>query len=63
MANQVPFRVGLDDNVVGYTNQRFFKAIDLDIRTLPDFRVRLLNENANNQAAGVNTIFIFYNVF
>ena len=62
--NDVLFdRVLLDDQVAGYTNQQFFNALDTDIRSLPGFRVRLLNENGNNQAAGVNTIFTFYNVF
>jgi len=56
-------RVPLDDQVAGYTNQQFFNALDADIRSLPAFRLRLLSENGNNQAAGVNTIFTFYNVF
>ncbi len=56
-------RVLLDDNVLNYNNQQFFNALDPDIRSLPDFRVRLLNENGNNQATDVNTIFTFYNVF
>lgn len=56
-------RVNLIDQVSGYTNQQFFNALDADIRSLPAFRVRLLNENGNSQAAGVNTIFTFYNVF
>ena len=53
-------RVPLDDSVIGYTNSQFFNALDADIDNLPAYRVRLLNENANNQAAGVNTIFTFY---
>ena len=44
----------------GYTNQQFYNALDPDIRSLPDFRVRLLTENGNNQAIGVNSIFNFY---
>ena len=42
------------------TNQQFFNALDNDIDRLQDYRVRLLQENANNQAAGVTTIFNFY---
>ncbi len=53
-------RVDLNDNVTGYTNLQFFNALDANINNLPAYRVRLLNENANNQAAGVNTIFTFY---
>ena len=56
-------RVNLNDQVSGYTNQQFFNALDEDIRSLPAFRIRLLNENSNNQAAELNTIFTFYNVF
>jgi hypothetical protein len=58
--NAVPQRVALGDNVVGYTNQQFFNALDDDINNLPAYRVRLLSENANNQAAGVTEIFTFY---
>ena len=60
---QTPVRNALDDQVTGYTNQQFFNALDPDIRSLPNFRLRLLNENGNNQAAGVNTIFTYYEVF
>jgi hypothetical protein len=58
--NLVPRRVPLVDNVFDYTNQQFFNALDADINNLPAYRVRLLGENGNNQAAGVNTIFTFY---
>ena len=53
-------RVPLNDNVVGYTNQQFFNALDDDINNLPNYRIRLLNENGNNQAVNVNTISNFY---
>jgi len=59
--NDVGFgRVLLDDQVTGYSNQQFFNSLDNDITTLQDYRVRLLSENGNNQAAGVTTIFDFY---
>lgn len=61
--NAFPRRILLDDNVSGYTNSQFFNALDLDIRSLPSFRIRLLYENGNSQAAGVNKIFQFYHVF
>lgn len=35
-------RVNLNDVVLGYTNQQFFNALDNDITTLQDYRVRLL---------------------
>ncbi len=56
----IPRRVDLADDVAGYTNQQFFNALDADITDLQAYRVRLLNENANNQATGVNLIFTFY---
>jgi hypothetical protein len=53
-------RVPLNDQVLNYTNQQFFNALDADINNLPTYRIRLLNENGNNQAVDVNTIFNFY---
>jgi hypothetical protein len=49
------------DGVTGYTNQQFFNALDIDIRSTPQFRVRLLAENNNNQAAQVIALFGQYN--
>jgi len=49
------------DDVTGYTNQQFFNALDNDIRSIPQFRTRLLIENSNNQAASVNALFGQYN--
>ena len=51
----------VQDNVLGYTNQQFFNALDNDVRAMPQFRVRLLAENGNNQAAQVAAIFGQYN--
>lgn len=53
-------RVPIVDLVSSYTNFQFFNALDNDISNLTAFKVRLLNENANRDAAGVNTIFSFY---
>jgi hypothetical protein len=58
--NAVPTRVAVDDQVLNYTNQMFFEALDNDITTIPQYRVRLLSENNNNQAVGVTLIFNFY---
>jgi hypothetical protein len=49
------------DLVTGYTNQQLFGAIDGDITTLQEFRIRLLNNSNNNQAANVINLFGFYN--
>jgi hypothetical protein len=59
--NAIPRRIDLDDNVNSYTNQQLFDAIDSDVTDIPSYRVRLLQENANRDAAGVTTIFGFYN--
>ena len=57
---QNPQRVPLVDNVSGYSNQQFFDALDNNITTIPQYKTRLLTNNNNNQAAGVNNIFTFY---
>lgn len=37
------------DGVAGYTNRQFFDALDSDVRSMPEFRGRLLQENGFNQ--------------
>ena len=59
--NGVPQRVSLVDNVSSYNIQELFNALDDDITNVPAYRVRLLQENSNRDAAGVTTIFSFYN--
>lgn len=49
------------DNVQGYTNQQFFNALDNDITSLQNYRVRLLQENNNNQSVSVTDLFAQYN--
>jgi len=51
----------VQDNVLNYTNQQFFNALDNDVRSIPQFRIRLLAENGNNQAAQVTDLFTRYN--
>jgi hypothetical protein len=51
----------LIDGVTGYSNEQFFNALDIDIRSMPQFRVRLLLENNNNQAGQVIALFGQYN--
>jgi hypothetical protein len=55
-----PPRVALNDNVSSYSNMQFFNALDLDVRSLQAYKTRLLLENNNRDAPGVNTIFGFY---
>jgi hypothetical protein len=57
----VPFpRVLINDEVLNYTNLQFFNALDADINSLQAYRVRLLQENGNNQGAEVTNLFAAY---
>lgn len=38
------------DNVTGYSNLQLFNALDIDIRSMPQYRARLLTETGFNQA-------------
>ena len=48
------------DNVAGYTNQQCFNALQSDVRSIPDFRKRILQQNGNNQQVQVNALFNEY---
>ena len=48
------------DGVSGYTNQQFFNALDNDIKSMPQFRARLLSENGNMQSTQVLNLFQAY---
>lgn len=49
-----------NDDVSGYTTQNCFNALDPDVRSVPAFRVRLLNQNNGNQQLQVNSLFQDY---
>lgn len=53
-------RVLINDAVSGYTNQQMFNALDADVKSLQQFRIRLLQQNSNNQAAQVTQLFGAY---
>lgn len=57
----VPLRVNVNDAVFGYTNQQFFNALESDVKSIPAFRQRLLQQNGNNQATEVTQLFTSYN--
>jgi hypothetical protein len=57
----IPQRVNIDDEVNLYTNQQLFQSLDPDVKSMPQYRVRLLQENNNTQAAQVNLLFSRYN--
>ncbi len=59
--NDVALSFGfVTNNVNGYTNQQIFNALQSDVRSIPAFRDRLLQQNGNNQAANVNLLFQQY---
>ncbi len=45
------------DNVAGYTTQECFNALLSDVRTVPAFRNKLLQQNGNDQIVNVNDLF------
>lgn len=53
-------RVLINDAVFGYTNQQFFNALESDVRSLPAFRQRLLQQNGNSQGTEVTQLFNAY---
>ncbi|MDX2306403.1 MAG: hypothetical protein NW226_26575 [Microscillaceae bacterium] len=52
--------IGGFDQVSGYTNRQMFAAFSTNIRSLQQYRDRLLQLNNNNQLTQVNTLFQFY---
>jgi hypothetical protein len=48
------------DAVSNYTNQQFTNSLDSDIRSMQQFRVRLLQENGNNQQNQIIQLFLDY---
>jgi len=50
----------ITDGVSNFTNQQFFSALDADIRSVPQYRDRLVGENPNNQTTQVRNLFNQY---
>ena len=48
------------DNVSGFTNQQFFNVLQSDVKSIPEYRNRLLQQNNNNQATEINNLFTSY---
>ena len=48
------------DNVAGYTTQQCFNALQSDVRTIPEFRNRFLQQVGTAQQAQVNDLFFRY---
>jgi hypothetical protein len=49
------------DNVSGYTQQKFFNALQSDVISIPLYKARLLQQNNNNQQSNVDILFQSYN--
>jgi len=56
--NELTFPI--TDGVSNFTNQQFFNALDADIRSMPQYRDRLVGENPNNQTVQVRNLFNQY---
>ncbi len=50
----------VDDQVIGYTIQNIFAALQSDISTPQQYRARLLQQNNNNQQVEINALFTSY---
>jgi hypothetical protein len=48
------------DNVSNYTNQQLFQALDPDVRSMPQYKARVLLENSNNQSTQLIELFDQY---
>ena len=48
------------DNVSGYTNAQFYRALMPDVKGMNSYREKLLEQNSNNQANNVNLLFQEY---
>jgi hypothetical protein len=55
-ARNEPF-LPVTDEVSNFTNEQFFNALDSDISNLPNFRIRLMLENGNDQIIHVTNLF------
>ena len=56
-----PVLDGVSNTTVRFTNAQIWNALDADIRSMPQYRDRLIGENPNNQIAQVRALFAEYN--
>jgi hypothetical protein len=49
------------DQVSGYSNQQLFQSLGPNVKSMPQYRIRLLLDNGNNQATQVIALFSEYN--
>ena len=48
------------DEVLGFTTLQCFNALQSEVRSIPEFRTRILQQNGNNQLAQINNLFSSY---
>lgn len=48
------------DNVNGFTVQQLFNALQSDVTTLQQYRLRFIQQNPNNQTAAITNLFAQY---
>lgn len=48
------------DNVNGFTVQQLFNALQSDVTTLQQYRLRFIQQNPNNQTAAIANLFAQY---
>jgi hypothetical protein len=48
------------DNVLNYTNQQLFQSLGPNVKSMPQYRNRLLLDNGNNQQNQVIQLFLNY---
>ena len=56
----IPSYLNIDDQVSGYTNQKFFNAFSSSITTLAGYKTNLLQQNGNSQSVQINSLFTQY---
>ena len=48
------------DRVSNFTNQQLFNALESDVRSMAEYRMRLILQNPNNQTQEIGSLFTEY---
>ena len=48
------------DNVSGFTNQKFYQALQNDVNSMSDYKARFLQQNNFSQQTQINALFTEY---
>jgi hypothetical protein len=60
LMDNTPAEFPANDQVFGFSIQQIFAALQSDINSVPAYKARFIQQNPNNQTAGVNNIFTYY---